>query len=60
MTTATLSDKPKPTTPPVGSMATMDAARAMAKRFRKQLDTLPPEWQSWVLGCVTFPTADEK
>jgi hypothetical protein len=58
MTTATLTEK-KVTTPPTGSMATMDKARAMAKRFRKQLDTLPPEWQDWVLGCVTFPTKDE-
>ena len=58
MTTA-VAEKPKATTPPVGSMATMDAARAMARRFRKQLDTLPPEWQAWVLGCVTFPTAEE-
>lgn len=52
-------EKPKSTVPPVGSMATFDKARAMAKRFRKQLDTLPVEWQTWVLGCLTFPTADE-
>lgn len=57
MTTA--SEKPAATTPPTGSLATMDRARAMAKRFRKQLDTLPQEWQAWVLGCVTFPEKGE-
>lgn len=58
MTQATI-EKPKSTTPPTGSMQTMDKARAMAKRFRKQLDTLPPDWQAWVLACVTFPERGE-
>ena len=50
----------KPTTPPLDT-GELDRAHAMLKRFRKQLEPMPPEWRDWIIDSLaaTFETDEE-
>jgi hypothetical protein len=43
----------------VTNIADLETATKMLRRFRKQLDELPPEWRTWILAMLATGESDD-